>query len=87
MAVFETNYNTSLALLEKMPGISRRQACLVFGSPSGQSPYYRILEFYFEDSATLDSALRSPEGQMAGTNLMKFAGNAVELIFSDVYEE
>ncbi len=85
-AAFEQFYNHNLALLEKMPGIRRRQANLVFGNPAGNSPYYRTLEFYFEDRAALDLALRSPEGQAAGADLMQFARNA-ELIFSDTYED
>jgi uncharacterized protein (TIGR02118 family) len=83
---FELNYNQNLALLERMPGIQRRQACTVIGGPGGSSPYYRILEFYFEDAEKLDAALRSPQGQDAGRDLMKFAPDA-ELIFADVYED
>jgi len=84
---FETGYNQSLALLEKMPGLKRRQACLVFGSPAGRSPYYRILELYFEDGAALDEALRSEPGQAAGATLMSFAGKGSELFFSEVFED
>lgn len=83
---FELNYNQNLALLERMPGIQRRQACTVIGGPAGQSLYYRMLEFYFEDAEKLDAALRSPQGQAAGQDLMKYAPDA-ELIFADVYED
>ncbi len=83
---FEGRYNQNLALLEQMPGIRRRQACVVFGSPAGTSPYHRILEFYFDTSADLDAALRSTQGQAAGADLMQFARNA-ELIFAEVFED
>ena len=83
---FEERYNQNLALLEKMPGIRRQQACMVLGSPAGKSPYYRILEFYFDDYTQLDQALVSPEGRAAGADLMQFARDA-ELIFADVFEE
>jgi len=83
---FEARYNQNLALLERMPGIQRRQACVVFGSPGGQSNYYRLLEFYFESAADLDTALRSPEGQTAGSDLMQFARDA-ELLFAEVFED
>lgn len=83
---FELNYNQNLALMERMPGIRRRQACTVFGSPGGPSRFYRILELYFDDNDALDHALRSPEGQAAGADLMRFAPNA-ELVFADVYED
>ena len=83
---FETRYNQNLALLEQMPGIRRRQACMVIGGPGGKSPYHRILEFYFDDSEQLDSAMLSPEGRAAGADLMQFARDA-ELIFADVFED
>src|SRR5260221_14623739 len=83
---FEVRYNQNLALMEKMPGIQRRQACVVLGGPGGKSPYYRILELYFVDFPTLDSAMLSPEGRAAGGDLMQFARDS-QLIFADVYEE
>lgn len=84
---FETNYTANLALLEKMPGILRRQANMVLGGPGGHSPYYRCLEFYFEDFNALDAALRSDAGVEAGQDLMRYTGNLVELIFVDVFED
>ncbi len=87
VAAFEDHYPQSLTLLEKMPGIRRRQACTVLGSPSGDSPYYRLLEFYFDDFAALDAALISAEGRAAGADLVGFAGHGVEMIFADVFEE
>jgi uncharacterized protein (TIGR02118 family) len=83
---FEARYNQNLALLEQMPGIRRRQACVVFGSPAGKSPYHRLLEVYFDTAAELDAALRSAQGQTAGADLMQFAPNA-ELIFAEVFED
>ena len=83
---FEGRYNQNLALLEQMPGIRRRQACMVLGSPAGKSPYYRFLEFYFDDYAALDSALLSAQGRTAGADLMQFARDA-ELVFADVFED
>jgi uncharacterized protein (TIGR02118 family) len=83
---FEAHYNQNLALMEKLPGIQRRQACIVLGNPAGKSPYSRILELYFADYATLDRALLSPEGRVAGADLMEFARDA-ELIFAEVYED
>ncbi|HVO70669.1 MAG TPA: EthD family reductase [Aggregatilineaceae bacterium] len=83
---FEARYNQNLALLEQLPGIRRRQACLIFGSPAGQSPYYRLLELYFDDRAALDAALLSPEGSRAGADLVAFVGRRADLFFSEVYE-
>jgi uncharacterized protein (TIGR02118 family) len=84
---FEAKYNANLALLEKMPGILRRQANIVWGGPGGDSQIYRILEFYFDDRAALDSALTSPAGAEAGQDLMAYAADVVELLFVDVFED
>ncbi|MBI5929536.1 MAG: EthD family reductase [Chloroflexi bacterium] len=84
---FEEGYVRTLPLLEKMPGILRRQANMVLGGPFGSSPYYRILEFYFDSYATLDTAMTSPQGVAAGQALMEYAGNQVELLFVDVFED
>ena len=84
---FELRYNQNLALLEKMPGIRRRQAGMVLGGPGGKSPFYRLLEFYFDDFGALDKALLSSEGRTAGADLMEYAGHDTELIFSEVFED
>jgi uncharacterized protein (TIGR02118 family) len=84
---FEERYNYNLSLMERLPGVTRRQACVVLGGPGGKSPFYRILELYFEDFPALDAALLSEPGQAAGKDLMAFAANKVELIFSEVFEE
>lgn len=84
---FERHYARNLVLLEKMPGIVRRQANMVLGGPAGKSPYYRILEFYFEDFDALDAALTSKVGDAAGKQLMRTVGSLVELVFVDVFED
>ncbi len=85
-AGFELRYNQNLALMEQMPGVRRRQACVVLGNPSGKSRYARILELYFDDFNQLDQAMLSPQGRTAGVDLMGFARDA-EVIFSEVFEE
>jgi uncharacterized protein (TIGR02118 family) len=84
---FEDRYAQNLALLEQLPGLRRRQANVVLGSPAGKSPYTRLLELYFDDFTALDQALTSPEGRAAGSDLIQFAGKDTELIFSEVFEE
>ncbi len=84
---FEARYADNLALLERLPNILRRQANMVLGSPQGESPYYRILELYFDDFLALDAALTSPAGKEAGRDLMQYAGDVVELVFADVFED
>ena len=86
-AAFERGYVKNLALLEKMPGIIRQQANMVYGSPAGRSPYYRMLELYFDSYDALDNAMRSEAGIAAGEALMQYAGDIVEVMFVDVFED
>jgi uncharacterized protein (TIGR02118 family) len=85
--IFENRYNDFLARVERIPSIKRRQVINVLGSPLGETRLYRILEVYFDDSAQMDAALRSAEGQEAGTNLGTFPRGSFEMVFADVYEE
>jgi uncharacterized protein (TIGR02118 family) len=84
---FEQSYNEFLALVERMPSILRRQVIAVTGSPQGESPYYRILEVYFDDYPIMQSALTSAQGQEAAGQLMTFPAGAFEMVFADVWEE
>lgn len=87
MEAFENSYNNFLALIERMPDITRRQVVHVTGSPTGFPPYHRILEIYFPDMPTLLEALRSKEGQIAGAELRNFPARSFEAVFAEVYEE
>lgn len=90
---FEVYYTRFLALMEQVPHIARRQVVDVLGSPegtAGQSRYYRVLEVYFPDAATMSAALNTDAGQRAGTMLhlvFKPQGYRFETLFADVYEE
>lgn len=87
MSQFEIRYNEFLALVERMPGIARRQVVNVTGSPLGETRLYRILEVYYEDTDQMDASLRSPAGQEAGKHLTLFPRDSFEMVFADVYEE
>ncbi|GAB4308002.1 MAG: hypothetical protein Kow00117_01300 [Phototrophicales bacterium] len=84
---FERHYVQLLGLVERMPNIERRQVINVMGSPMGRSPYYRILEIYFQDRETMEAALMSPIGQEAGAELYQFPQFTFEILFAEVYEE
>ena len=84
---FEDTYNNLLALVERMPGIQRRQVVSVIGSPGGTSPYYRVMEAYFAAQDVLFSALMTKQGQEAGAELTKLPLGSYEVVFADVYEE
>lgn len=87
---FEEGYTTFLAMVEQIPNIQRRQVVNVMGSPEGTSPYYRVLELYFANNATMTAALNSEAGQRAGAGLYKVfkpLNYRFDTVFADVYEE
>jgi uncharacterized protein (TIGR02118 family) len=85
---FENAYNDLLALVERMPGIERRQVVNVLASPTGEAPFYRLLELYFADQSAMAAALRAPAGQEAGAELgRRFEGGTYHSFYAEVYEE
>lgn len=87
---FEKGYARFLGMVEQIPHITRRQVVHVIGSPSGASPYYRILELYFTDEATMQTALNSEAGQIVGSALHQAflpRNFRFETAFAEVYEE
>jgi len=84
---FDNAYNDFLALVERMPDIQRRQAIHVIGSPTGNAPYHRGLELYFETQDILKASLMSKAGQEAGNELARFVEGSFDVYFSEVFEE
>ena len=84
---FEASYVEVLTALEQMPNLLRRQANMVLGGPGGKSPYYRMLELYFDNFEDLDTAMTSSAGVKAGQQLMGQLGQLTELVFVDVFED
>ena len=85
---FENVYQDFLALVERMPNILRRQVVHVTGSPLGAPEIYRILELYFESTASQNAALYClSAGQEAGKELQRLPTGAYQLLHADVYEE
>lgn len=84
---FEDSYNNLLALIERMPFVTRRQVNAIIGSPTGTSPFYRVLEVYFDSQQRLSESLRSAVGQEAGAELTRLPANSFDVMFAEVYEE
>lgn len=84
-ADFDRQYfETHVPLAMKMPGLVRGEIARVTGAPMGDAPYYMIAELYFNDMATLNAAMASPEGKAAAKNLMGFAAKLVTMFFAEV---
>jgi len=49
-----------------------------------KKPYYVIANLYFENMATLQSALQSPEGQATAGDLQHFATGGATLVVGEV---
>lgn len=87
LSAFEAFYIPNLALMERIPGVVRREVSVVYGAPGGEAAYHRMLELYFEDKDTLTAGMTSEAGQAAGRHLMQHAAQLAELFFSEVFEE
>ncbi|WPD18896.1 EthD family reductase [Thermaerobacter composti] len=85
---FDRHYReVHLPLARRMPGLRRVEVARITGAPGGSSPYYLMAEMYFDDAASLEAALQSPEGRAAGKDLMGFAGEIVSLHIAEVVQE
>ena len=84
---FENSYNDFLALVERMPHITRRQVIHVSGSPLGETRYHRILEVYYDSLTHMEDSLKSTAGQEAGGELRRFPSDEFEMLFAEVFEE
>lgn len=72
---------------EAMPGLRRVSVSRVVGGPAGEVDLHMVHEFYYDDLHSLQQALSSPEGQVAGKALMSFAAENVTLCFAEHMEE
>ncbi len=83
-AAFDQAYfGTHVPLVNKIPHLRRVDVSRVTGAPRGEPDYYLMAEMYFDDKATMDAALASPENAEAGKNLMSFARGLVSFMFAE----
>ena len=88
LPVFETRWSEEFVPLgERLPGLRRISVGRVAGGPEGAGDLHLIHEFYFDDAASLQRALASPQGQAAGRALMEIASDVVSLWYVDHLEE
>jgi uncharacterized protein (TIGR02118 family) len=83
-AAFERAYfETHIPLVKRIPGLQRVEISRITGAPRGEPDLFLICEMYFEDRATMDIALASPENIEAGKNLMSFARGLVSFMYGE----
>lgn len=82
-AAFDKAYfETHVPLVRKIPGLRRVEIARITGAPRGEPEFYLMAEMYFEDKASLDRAMSSPENAEAGKNLMSFARGLVTFLYA-----
>ena len=83
---FEKYYaETHLPLAAKTPGAVKAEYTSFLPNPDGSAPaYYRMAEIYFQNSAEMQQALNSPEGQAMAADLANFASGGVTILFGSI---
>jgi uncharacterized protein (TIGR02118 family) len=84
-AKFLAHYESVHApLVRRTPGLLRlvfsRISGDVFGGPA---PYFAIAEMDYPDRKTLEAAMKSPEQNAVGKDLMEFARGKVRVLIAD----
>ena len=83
---FDRHFNAvHLPLLRAYPELRRLELTRIDGAPLGQAHYRLMVELYFDDRASMDRALASPEGRAVTRDLMSFAAPLVT-VFSGTLE-
>ena len=85
---FEEHYaNVHIRLVEKIPGLRKTEWTRMLAAPDGAAPYYMMYEMYFDNMAAYQAAMKSPENQAAGQDLLSFAKDIVTLMVAETYED
>lgn len=76
---FEEHYRTThIPLAETLPGLRAYRFSLAVDGVVDTSPYFAVFEGEFDDAASLDAALASPEGARVSADVPNYAtGGAV----------
>ena len=86
-AFFEHYETVHAPLVKKTPGLQsfvlNRVTENVFGP---ETPYVLIAEMTYPDRATFEAAMKSPENQAVGQDLMSFARGKVSVVVTDSAE-
>ncbi len=83
-AAFDQAYfGTHVPLVNKIPNLRRVDISRVTGAPRGEPEYYMVTVMYWDDKATMEAAMASPENMEAGKNLMSFARGLVTFLFAE----
>jgi uncharacterized protein (TIGR02118 family) len=71
-------WETHVPLVKKTPGLISLDVSKLMSNPKAPAPYYQIATLSFADKDGFRAAMKSPENEQAGLNLMSFARGIVE---------
>jgi uncharacterized protein (TIGR02118 family) len=84
-AAFDKYYfETHVPLAKKIPGLRRYEVSKgPVKTPAGASGLHLVATLHFDDMASIEGALTSPDGQAAAADLANFASGGVDLFMLD----
>jgi uncharacterized protein (TIGR02118 family) len=87
-AAFDRYYfGTHVPLAKTIPGLRRYEVNRgPIGAPEGPAPAYLVAILHFDDMASLEAGLRSPEGRKAAADLANFAAAGVDVLILETRE-
>lgn len=85
-AAFEAYYfSTHMPLVGKINGVVKAETTkFLTGFDGLKPPYYRLVDFYFNNLEELQAALRSPEGTATTEDLQNFASGGLTILMGEV---
>ena len=79
--------NEFVPAAEALPGLRRVAVTRFKKSLSDPLQLYLVHEFFFDDSDSVQQAMASPQGQVAGETLMSIASEFVSVLVAEHLEE
>ncbi len=81
---FDRHYDEVHApLMKKVPGLQSLVVTRNLRSFGAESPWYLIAEMIFQDRDAFKAAMASEENQVAGKDVMSFAGKLVTMVHGE----
>ncbi|HEY8476148.1 MAG TPA: EthD family reductase [Chloroflexota bacterium] len=68
-------------ILKRLPNVQRFSLGRIVGSLRSETPYYAMVEMYFEDVEKLHQALESSDGRALSRDLLSFATGGFHMFY------
>lgn len=80
-------HNVHMPIVRRLPGVKKVEISSMFTFKGDPADPFIMADVYFEDKAQLIAALKSDPGRESGRDAQEFAGEYVQVFFSDVVTE